>query len=52
MEILFECVAKNATKLRRTNKTANGLLYWQNLKKILEPIKDVKVDKFKKINRT
>ena len=50
MEILFECVAKNAAKLRRTNSTANGLLYWQNLKKILEPIKDVKGDKFKKIN--
>lgn len=50
MEILFECVAKNAAKLRRNNNTANGLLYWQNLKKLLEPIKDVKVDKFKKIN--
>ena len=50
MEILFECVAKNAAKLRRTNNTANGLLYWQNLKKLLEPIKDVKVDRFKKIN--
>jgi hypothetical protein len=50
MEILFECVAKNACKLRRTNKNANGLLYWQNLKKLLEPVKDVKASNFKKIN--
>jgi len=52
MEILFDCVTKNAAKLRRDNITANGLLYWQNLKKLLEPIKDVKVDKFKNLKKS